>query len=314
MKYVFGIDIGGTTIKCGLFSSEGKIIDKWEIPTNKVEQGSHILPEVAATIAAKCAEKNINQDDIEGVGVGVPGPVTNEGVVIVGVNINWAHEKHVKAELESLINISVSVGNDANVAALGELWLGAAKGAQNAIMFTLGTGVGGGIIVNGNVIAGVNGAGGEVGHCTSVTENGNLCNCGKKGCLETVASATGIVRETEKYLAATEEVSSLRDLEKIEAKDVFNAAKANDVVGIKMVDQLGFYLGLTAANLGTALDPEKIIIGGGVSKAGTILIDAVKKHYQAYAFSPVRHTEFVIAELGNDAGIIGAAYLAKNNK
>lgn len=312
-QYVFGIDIGGTTIKCGLFSSAGEILDKWEIHTNKKDEGRYILPEVAATIATKCAEKNISQDEIEGVGIGVPGPVTDEGVIVVGVNINWANEKHVKAELEALINVPVSVGNDANVAALGELWLGAAKGAKNAIMFTLGTGVGGGIIVNGKVIAGANGAGGEVGHCTSVPEGGNLCNCGKKGCLETVASATGIVRETVKYLETTEDASSLRDIENLEAKDVFDAAKANDAVGLKMVDQLGFYLGLTAANLATALDPEKIIIGGGVSKAGSILIDAVKKYYQLYAFAPVLHTEFVIAELGNDAGIIGAAYLAKNN-
>ena len=309
-KYVFGIDVGGTTVKCGLFSSKGELLEAWEIVTNKDNNGENILSDIAKTIDAKCAEKGINKDEVEGVGVGVPGPVNNEGIVVVAVNLGWS-TKNVKEELESLVNLPVAVGNDANVAAVGELWLGAAAGAKDAIMFTLGTGVGGGVIIDGKVIAGVHGAGGEIGHIAVVLEDGNQCNCGKKGCLETVASATGIVRETEKYLAATEEASTLRDLEKIEAKDVFDAAKAGDVVGIKMVDQLGRYIGLTAANLAATTDPEKIIIGGGVSKAGDILIETIKKHYQAFAFSAVRETEFVLAELGNDAGIVGSAYLAK---
>ena len=310
-KYIFGIDIGGTTIKCGLFSSEGEIIDKWEIPTNIENEGKYLLPDVANTILSKCEERKISREEVEGVGVGVPGPVKNDGIVVVGVNINWTKEKPVKEELEALIKIPVSVGNDANVAALGELWLGAAKGSKDAIMFTLGTGVGGGVIVNGKVIAGTHGAGGEIGHSVSVLDGGTPCNCGKKGCLETVASATGIVRETLKYLNSSEEGSSLRDLEKLEAKDVFDEAKKGDVVALKMVDQLGFYLGIACANLTVAVDPEKIIIGGGVSKAGNILINAIKKNYQNYAFSAVSETEFAIAELGNDAGIIGAAYLAK---
>jgi len=310
-KYVFGIDIGGTTIKCGLFTLVGEVLDKWEIQTNKAEEGKHILPDVCQTITEKCEEKKISRDEIKGVGIGVPGPVTDEGVVVVGVNINWANETPVKAQLEALLKIPVAVGNDANVAALGELWLGAAKGSRHAIMFTLGTGVGGGIIVDGKVVAGINGAGGEIGHSPAVTKDGNPCNCGKHGCLETVASATGIVRETLKYLKLSSESSSLRDLKKIEAKDVFDVAKAGDIIGVKMVDQLGRYLGLAAANLTVALDPEKIIIGGGVSKAGVILIDAIKKYYQNYAFSSTRDVKFVLAELGNDAGIIGAAYLAK---
>lgn len=309
-KYVFGIDVGGTTIKCGLFSSKGELLEAWEIVTIKENNGEQIVPAIAATIQAKCAEKGIQLDEVEGVGLGVPGPVNNEGMVFVAVNLGWSM-KNVKKELEALINIPVAVGNDANVAALGELWLGAAAGSKDAIMFTLGTGVGGGVIVDGKVVAGVHGAGGEIGHISVVLEDGNQCNCGKKGCLETVASATGIVRETVKYLAATEDASTLRDLEKIEAKDVFDAAKAGDTVGMKMVDQLGRYIGLAAANLAATTDPEKIIIGGGVSKAGSILIETIQKHYQAYAFSAVRETEFVLAELGNDAGIVGSAYLAK---
>ena len=309
-KYVFGIDVGGTTIKCGLFSSKGEMLDSWEIVTNKTDNGDHIISDIAATIQSKCEEKGINMDEVEGVGVGVPGPVDNNGLVKVAVNLGWSN-RDVKSELQALVNLPVAVGNDANVAALGELWLGAAAGAKDAIMFTLGTGVGGGVIVDSKVVAGVHGAGGEIGHISVVLEDGNQCNCGKKGCLETVASATGIVRETEKYLAACDEASSLRELAKIEAKDVFDAAKAGDADGVKMVNQLGRYIGLAAANLAVTTDPQKIIIGGGVSKAGDILIDTIEKHYKEFAFATVRDTQFVLAELGNDAGIVGSAYLAK---
>lgn len=309
-KYVFGIDVGGTTIKCGLFSSKGEILESWEIVTNKEDNGDHIISDIAATIQSKCEEKGINMDEVEGVGVGVPGPVDNSGLVKVAVNLGWSN-RDVKTELEALVHIPVAVGNDANVAALGELWLGAAAGAKDAIMFTLGTGVGGGVIVDSKVVAGVHGAGGEIGHISVVLEDGNQCNCGKTGCLETVASATGIVRETEKYLASCDEASSLRELAKIEAKDVFDAAKAGDAVGVKMVNQLGRYIGLAAANLAVTTDPQKIIIGGGVSKAGDILIDTIEKHYKEFAFATVRDTQFVLAELGNDAGIVGSAYLAK---
>ena len=309
-KYVFGIDVGGTTIKCGLFSSKGEILESWEIVTNKADNGDHIISDIAATIQSKCEEKGINMDEVEGVGVGVPGPVDNSGLVKVAVNLGWSN-RDVKTELEALVHIPVAVGNDANVAALGELWLGAAAGAKDAIMFTLGTGVGGGVIVDSKVVAGVHGAGGEIGHISVVLEDGNQCNCGKTGCLETVASATGIVRETEKYLSSCDEASSLRELAKIEAKDVFDAAKAGDAVAVKMVNQLGRYIGLAAANLAVTTDPQKIIIGGGVSKAGDILIDTIEKHYKEFAFATVRDTQFVLAELGNDAGIVGSAYLAK---
>lgn len=304
-KYVFGIDIGGTTVKCGLFQTDGEILEKWEI---KTVLGS-ILEDVAKTIEAKILERGMSKDEVSGVGIGVPGPVTTEGFVVVGVNVGWPEGKDVKGELESALSLPVAVGNDANVAALGELWLGAAQGANNAIMYTLGTGVGGGVIVNGKVVAGTHGAGGELGHSLAVL-NGTPCNCGKLGCLETVASATGIVRETKNFLETVEMPSSLRDLATIEAKDVFDAAKLGDEAALKMVDQLGFYLGLNMAVVSAAIDPQKIIIGGGVSKAGAILTDAIAKHYREYAFSSIRDAEFVIASCGNDAGIIGAAYMA----
>lgn len=310
-KYLFGVDIGGTTIKCGLFTSVGTVLDKWEIVTNKADAGKHILPDVARTITAKCKELGIHHDDIKGVGVGVPGPVTDEGAVLVGVNINWSSATPVKTILKALLKVPVTVANDANAAALGELWLGAAKGAKNAVMFTLGTGVGGGIITHGKVIVGTNGAGGEIGHMPVVTTDGSLCNCGKFGCLETVASATGIVRTTINYLSQSKATSTLRSFDEIVAKDVFDAALTGDLVALKMVDQLGFYLGLAAAQIASVVDPEKIIIGGGVARAGAILLDSIKKHYLEHAFASVRGAEFVIAKLGNDAGIIGAAYMAK---
>ncbi len=309
-NYVFGIDVGGTTIKCGLFSTRGELLDKWEIKTNKENNGSQIISDIATTVKAKCEEKNIELSEVEGIGLGVPGPVNNEGIVVIAVNLGW-EQKNAKDELEALVGIPVAVANDANVAALGELWLGAASGSKDAIMFTLGTGVGGGVIIDGKVVAGVHGAGGEIGHVTVVIDGGNSCNCGKTGCLETVASATGIVRETVKYLTASDEPSTLRDLETIEAKDVFDAAKANDEVALKMVDQLGRYIGVAAANLAATTDPQKFIIGGGVSKAGQILIDHIVKHYEVFTFGPIKSTEFVLAELGNDAGIVGSAYLAK---
>ena len=304
-KYVFGIDLGGTTVKCGLFTAEGSVLEKWEI---KTVLGS-ILEDIAKTILEKIEELSIAKEEVAGVGIGVPGPVTTEGFVVVGVNVGWPEGKDVKGELEQMLGMPVAVGNDANVAALGELWLGSAQGAQNAVMYTLGTGVGGGVIVNGKVIAGPNGAGGELGHSQSVLVDGTLCGCGKKGCLETVASATGIVRETVKYLNSHDTPSTLRQIENLTAKDVFDAAKSGDEAGLKMVDQLGFYLGLNMAQVAGAVDPEKIIIGGGVSKAGTILTDAIAKYYREFAFSSVRDAELVIATRGNDAGIMGAAYL-----
>ena len=306
MKHIFGVDIGGTSIKFGLFSEAGDLLENWNIATNR---GEALLPDVARSIHEKIVEKSMSKTDIIGVGVGIPGPVTDEGVVVVGVNIGWPNPVSVKAQLEALLALPVFLANDANVAALAELWQGIAIGCKNAVMYTLGTGVGGGIIVDGKVIHGTNGAGGEVGHLISVP-NGYPCNCGSKGCLETVTSATGIVRETKAYLDSYDEVSMLRDLPEFEAKDIFEAAKHDDPVALKMVDQVGYHLGLAFASLTATTDPEKIIMGGGVSKAGDILINAVKKHYQQFAFSPLKDTPIVLAKLGNDAGIIGAAYLA----
>jgi len=309
-KYVFGVDIGGTTIKFGLFTVEGELIEKFAIDTDASDSGSKLLPDTAEAILAKLKEKTLTISDVVGVGVGVPGPVDEHGVVLVGVNIGWDKPVAVKASLSKLLGVAVTVTNDANIAALGELWLGAAKGAHSAIMYTIGTGVGGGVIVDGKVINGINGAGGEIGHLMAVPEDGALCGCGKTGCLETVASATGIARLAKASLSASQAPSSLRQLEELTARDIFVAAKAGDALALAVIDRVGYYLGLTAANLATTTNPEKFIIGGGVSLAGDLLLNPIRKYYELYAFSGVRATPFVIATLGNDAGIVGGAYLA----
>ena len=309
-KYVFGVDIGGTTIKFGLFTEAGELVEKFVIDTDTSDEGTKLLPDTAKAILAKLEEKSLTIADVVGVGVGVPGPVDDHGVVLIGVNINWPKPVAVKETLSHLLGIPVNVTNDANIAALGEMWLGAAKGAHSAIMYTLGTGVGGGIIVDGKVINGTHGAGGEIGHLTAIPEGGAQCGCGKTGCLETVTSATGIVRMTKERLTKVEVASTLREVTDVKAKDVFDAAKLGDALALEIVDRVGYYLGLSAANLAASTDPEQFIFGGGVAYAGEILIAAIRKHYEKYAFASVKNTPFVLATLGNDAGIIGGAYLA----
>ncbi|MCL2559928.1 MAG: ROK family glucokinase [Turicibacter sp.] len=311
-KYVFGVDIGGTTIKFGLFTEAGELVEKFVIDTDISDEGTKLLPSTAKAILDKLAEKSLTIADVAGVGVGVPGPVDDDGVVLIGVNINWPKPVAVKKVLSDLLGLPVNVTNDANIAALGEMWLGAAKGARNAIMYTLGTGVGGGIIVDGKVINGTNGAGGEIGHTVAIPDGGAQCGCGKTGCLETVTSATGIVRMTKEKLAESQAPSSLREIADVKAKDVFDAAKAGDELALEIVDRVGYYLGLNVANLTAVTDPEQVIFGGGVAYAGDILLDTVRKHFVKYAFASVHNTPFVVATLGNDAGIIGGAYLATN--
>jgi len=309
-KYVVGVDVGGTTIKFGIFRLDGELIEKFAIKTDISDNGSHLLPDIATTILNKLAERSSTITDVKGVGVGIPGPVNDDGTVLVGVNIGWQQPIAVKSQLSELLGVPVYVSNDANIAAVGEMWLGAAKGVKSAVMYTLGTGVGGGVIVDGKVINGNSGAGGEIGHMVAVADGGALCGCGKRGCLETVASATGIVRMIKEKLSSVSTDSKLRQIENIEAKDVFDAALLGDELALEVVDQVGYYLGISAANLAATVNPELFIFGGGVSYAGDILLTAIRKYYEQYAFPSVMNTPFVIATLGNDAGIIGGAYLA----
>lgn len=304
--YCFGIDVGGTSVKCGLFHTDGTLVEKWEIPTRTENNGQNILPDVAETINAKLAEKNIDKADVEGVGIGIPGPINSRGEAACAVNLYWGFTP-VAQILGDLTGLKAQAGNDANVAALGEAWKGAAAGAQNIIMITLGTGVGGGIIINGKILAGSHGAGGEIGHALVVRGEEEKCNCGNHGCLEQYASATGIVRVAGRVLAASEDDSTLRELQNVTAKDVLDAFKAGDAVAVRIMEYVGDLLGGAIAGFTTVVDPEAIVIGGGVSKAGQPLIDCIEKYYQRYAFSSCKETPIVLATLGNDAGIYGAA-------
>lgn len=309
--YCFGIDVGGTSVKCGLFRTDGTLLEKWEIPTRTANKGEAILPDIAKTIEEKLDEKSIKKEDVAGVGIGIPGPVNSAGDVLCAVNLYWGF-KAASKELSSLTGLPAMAGNDANVAALGEAWKGAAEGAKNVIMVTLGTGVGGGIIVDGKIVSGAHGAGGEIGHANIDHKETEACNCGNKGCLEQVASATGIVRVAKKYLESCSEPSCLREIEKITAKDVLDAFKEGDQAAVNIMEKVGETLGGALAIFSCVVDPEAIVVGGGVSKAGQPLIDCIQKYYREYAFPLAKDTPIITAKLGNDAGIYGAACLVLN--
>ncbi len=304
-KYCFGIDVGGTTVKCGLFTADGEVVDKWEIATRTEEDGKHILADVAQTILAKIEEKNIQKEDVAGVGIGIPGPVNENGETPCAVNLHWGYT-NVAGDLSALTGLPVKAGNDANVAALGELWKGGGAGCHDMIMVTLGTGVGGGIIINEKIVAGSHGAGGEIGHAHVEDNMTEPCNCGSSGCLEQFTSATGIVRLAREELAATGEPSVLRG-EELTAKTVFDAVKAGDAVAERVAVRFGEYLGKALSVFAVVVDPQIIVIGGGVSKAGPVLFDYIKGPFLRYAFSDCKQTKFALATLGNDAGIFGAA-------
>lgn len=305
MKYCIGVDIGGTTVKMGLFEEDGKILDKWEIVTDTSEEGKAVLPNIASSIAAKISEHGLDKRDVLGIGAGVPAPVNSEGIVNGSANLGWKY-KEVKKELEELTGLSAYIGNDANVAALGEMWKGGGEGEKNMIMVTLGTGVGGGVIIDGKMLVGANGAGGEIGHiCVNYSEK-DQCGCGNRGCLEQYASATGIVRLAKQKLGQ-EMRSTVLNKEDVTAKDVFDAVKAGDEVAQEIAVEFGRYLGYGLANLAAVVDPAVFVIGGGVSKAGEVLLSYIEKPFMERAFFANRNVRFVLAQLGNDAGICGAA-------
>jgi glucokinase len=307
MKYCLGVDVGGTTVKMGLFQTDSALIDKWEIPTRKDLPEDVILSDIADAIREKLTQHQVAREDVVGIGVGVPAAVTGEGFVKQVANLGWK-EKDVKKELEELTGIEVKVANDANVAALGEMWKGGGEGYSSLVMVTLGTGVGGGIILNGQILTGTNGGGGEIGHILANRNETECCGCGKKGCLEQYASATGIARLAKNILAENTKETML-NLEDVSAKTVFDAVKAGDEVAIEVAEQFGAYLGYALADLGAVLDPEIFVIGGGVSKAGEILFTYVKKYYEERTFFTCKDVKFALAKLGNDAGIYGAAKL-----
>jgi glucokinase len=311
-KYCFGVDVGGTTVKLGLFDTQGTVIDKWEIPTRREDNGKEILPDIAHTILEKIASKAIPKKEVVGVGIGVPGPVDEAGTVHRAVNLGWGVIDVVGTLGDLLGGIKVKAGNDANVAALGEMWKGGGQGIENMVLITLGTGVGGGIIINGKIVTGATGSGGEIGHIHLVDDEKEACGCGKYGCLEQYASATGIVTLAERKLASSDKDSVLRSAKAnndLSAKTVFDAVKAGDELAGEIAEDFGFYLGKGLAIVGSIVNPEAFVIGGGVSKAGNVLIDYVTKYYKKYVFHGCSDAKFLLATLGNDAGIYGSAKL-----
>ena len=312
-RYCFGVDLGGTTVKLGVFKTDGEVLDKWEIPTIKENNGSQILPDIANSILAKMEEKNIAKDDVVGIGIGVPGPVDKDGFVNKAVNLGWGGKVDLEGDLVKLTGIHTKGGNDANVAALGEVWKGGAEGYDDVVVVTLGTGIGGGIIVDGKILVGSTGAGGEIGHIHIEDSEPDVCGCGNYGCFEQYGSATGIVRLANRRLAKDEEASVLRNTE-ISAKSIFDALKDGDKVAGEIVELYGEYLGKGLAAVAAVTNPQIFVIGGGVSKAGDVLLPYIQKNYVKYVFHASRDAKFALAKLGNDAGIYGAAKLVLDDK
>ena len=305
-KYAYGVDIGGTTVKIGFFETTGKLVDTWEIPTRTENDGELILPDIAESLKENNEKKSITTDDIEGIGMGVPGPVKDDGTVLKCVNLGWGVFNVEKALSVICGGVKVKAGNDANVAALGEMWQGGGKGYEDVVMITLGTGVGGGIIRGGKIVAGTNGAAGEIGHMPMIDDESECCGCGKKGCLEQYASANGLVNVAEKYIAAHRTVETELDLNAgFTAKDVCDAAKAGDKAGLAAVEESMRLLGKAMASVSCVIDPQVFVVGGGLSKAGNIIIDTASKYYKEYAFHASRETEIKLATLGNAAGMYG---------
>ena len=311
MSYVFGVDVGGTSVKIGLFTGDGKLVEKWSIQTNTENNGESILPDIAASVISKKEEKKIEDSDIIGVGMGLPGPVDGNGIIRKAVNLQWEDVFNVEEKLASYLpaGMKVRAGNDANVAALGEAWMGAGKGYKNIVMVTLGTGIGGGVIIDGKVVTGITGAAGEIGHIYVGDDPGEACNCGNRGCLEQYASATGIVRLLKKELEEhPDEKTELRD-KRLNAKELWDAVKNDDPLAIRVAEQFGKYLGSGLSVVAGVLNPEVIIIGGGVSMAGDVIMPFILRNFKEHVFHASADTKFLRATLGNDGGIYGAAAL-----
>lgn len=316
-KKVIGIDLGGTTAKFGIINSEGEIQTKWSIQTDIRDGGSHIVTDIIESINSKLESFKMDADDFIGIGMGSPGTVNREaGTVIGAFNLNWKTLQDLKGPIEAKTGIPFHIDNDANVAALGEQWAGAGNNEPNVAFITLGTGVGGGLISDGNLLHGAIDAAGEIGHVT-VEPGGYSCTCGKDGCLEQYASATGVVRiardMAEKYAGESKLKYEIDDGQSVDSKRIFDLAKAGDDLAVRVVDRFVHYLALALGNVGNLLNPSTIVLGGGVSKAGEFLVEKVNKEIKPFLFETIREvTKVKIAELGNDAGIIGAASLVLN--
>ncbi len=304
----FGIDIGGTSIKAGLFGDDGELLDKWSFATIKKESSENILQSLADFILDKIETFPLDKNEIVGIGVGIPGPVTEDGEVLEMANLG-SGRINLNETLSKMTGLKVRAGNDANLAALGEQWMGSGKGCKDMMLITLGTGIGGGIVLNNHILTGSKGAAGEIGHMTVNSKEQRICGCGKRGCLEQYASATAVVRIAKDLLKDRTEASALQDFEKISARDVFDCAKTGDKLALEVVDQACVYLGLALSYAGQLVDPEVFVIGGGVSQAGSIIVDKTKASYNDNVIESLKNKEIRIASLGNDAGMYGAAKL-----
>ena len=309
MKYGFGIDLGGTTVKIAYFDQKGTLLEKWEIPTVTAKEGSQILPDIAASLRQYLDKHGITDDQIIGIGIGVPGPVNEQGVVNRCVNLGWG-VFNIQDALQAHTGFPVIAGNDATVAAVGECWKGGGQGCDNMVFATLGTGVGGGIVIGGKAVRGVHGAGAEIGHIVLDRTETEVCGCGKRGCVEQYCSATGIVRIAEKTLRNTSAPSVLRKISPLTCKDIFDAGKAGDGLALEILETVYEYMGEFLADVCCVVDPEVVVLGGGVSKAGQPLLEGAKRYYEKYVFHACREVRFALAALGNDAGAYGAFKMA----
>ncbi len=311
MGKVFGVDVGGTSIKIGIFNEDDVLEYKCEIPTDKQNNGDGILKDICNKLDDILKNRALKREDVKGIGIGLPGPVTNDGRILGCVNLGWG-TFNIEEKLSKMYDgVLVKAGNDANLAALGEQRYGGGIGHNNIVMITLGTGVGGGIILDGNIITGTNGAAGELGHMLVEHQEEDTCGCGKKGCLEQYASANGVVRIAKKYIKETTIESPLREKEDFSAKKVFDFAKGGDKLALKVTENMGKYMGMALAATASVINPDCIVIGGGVSKAGEFLIDIIEKNFLEQAFTPCRNVYFHLAKLGNDAGMYGGFCLIK---
>ncbi|MCR8968736.1 ROK family glucokinase [Facklamia sp. 7083-14-GEN3] len=314
MKKIIGIDLGGTSVKMAIISHQGHIIEKWSMPTMTQNEGHKIVPSIIESIQQKIKERHEVVDDYIGIGMGSPGTILEDGSVKGAYNLNWVNPHPVKALFEKEIKLPFIIINDANSAALGELWQGAGKGCSDLVMLTLGTGVGGGIICQNRLIEGASGSAGEIGHITVDFTDKFPCSCGKYGCLEAIASAKGLNNLgriiAKDYQGQSSLYQEFQASQSVEAEDLITAAKANDDFALKIFGSFSKYLGLACSYLANILNPQRIVIGGGISKAGEYLKEAIDKNFQEYVFQPIKdQTQISLAELGNDAGILGAAYL-----
>ena len=308
-KYIIGVDVGGRSAKFGLFNEEGTLLDQWRIVSHTEEsqdtEKHQLITDIAQSVHAYCDLHGIAKEELAGVGVGIPGAVRDDGVVFDAVNLGWG-VFNVRDELSEALGIDqVYVSNDANIAALGEQWKGSGKKYDTIVMVTLGTGIGGGIVLKGKIWNGTSGAGGEIGHMK--VPGDRLCNCGRRGCLERYTAAAGIVQNASELLMQSEADSVLRDVKKLSPSVVFDAAKAGDEIGMQAVEIFGDRMGFACANICNVINPQAVIIGGGISAAGQIVLDVIEKYFRPRLMTALEGTELSFAELGNDAGIYGAA-------